>query len=328
MKLLNNRKKAGILSSLLLLCSTSVFAQAPQVLASIKPLQLISQAITDGVTDTQVLLPPGASPHSYSMSFSDARRLRSAEVVFWVGPDMEAFLERSLPSPEKTTTLAMMEIEGIRLRKNNGDEAHTHNHKEDHHHEHHHGEYDPHVWLSSDNGRAMAKAMAQTLSDVDKEHAAQYQKNLARFLKQMDAADQRNQTIVKKLENQPLFVFHDAYGYLQDQYHLNIAGHFTLTPDQKPGGKHLKSLHSRLKAAGRTCVFREPQFQPVQIDSLTRGLPVKVGVLDPLGESVEVRADGYPQFINSLVDNINECLNSVAPAPEKLALKVNPQQNS
>ena len=308
MKLLNNNKLiAGIFSSLLLVSSTSVCAKAPQVLASIKPLQLISQAITEGVTETQILLPPGASPHNYSMRPSDARKLHSAQVVFWVGPAMESFLERTLPSPEKAKTVAMMDIEGIKLRKNGGSEKpEEHNHEEDHGHDH--GDYDPHIWLSSDNGRAMAKAMAKALSDVDKEHAAQYQKNLVGFLKDLDNADKRNEVIVKQLKNQPLFVFHDAYGYLQEQYHLNIAGHFTLNPEQQPGAKRLTALRDQLKAAGDTCIFREPQFQPAYINNITKGLPVKIGVLDPLGEDIKVQPDGYPLFINSLVDNIDQCL--------------------
>ena len=256
MKFLNNNKCiAGMLTSLLLVNCTSVFAKAPQVLASIKPLQLISQAITEGVTDTQILLPPGASPHSYSMRPSDARKLHSAQIVFWVGPAMESFLQRNLPSSEKTVTIAMMDIAGIRLRKSGSDKSEINHSETDQNHDH--GSHDPHIWLSSDNGRVIAKAMAKALSDVDKEHAAQYQDNLAGFLKDLDEVDKRNEAVVKQLKNQPLFVFHDAYGYLQEQYHLNIAGYFTLNPEQQPGAKRLIALRDKLKAAGDTCIFRE-----------------------------------------------------------------------
>lgn len=293
---------------MLLAGSSSAMAKAPQVLASIKPLQLISQAITEGVTDTQVLLPPGASPHNHSLRPSDARKLHSAEVIFWVGPAMESFLERSLPSSKKAVSVAMMNIQGISLRKSGEKTEESEHDHHDHAHHHDHGEYDPHIWLSTDNGRAIAKAMSKTLSEVDIEHAPQYQKNLAKFLANLDEADQRNKGIIEQLENQPLFVFHDAYGYLQDQYHLNVAGHFTLNPEQQPGAKHLTSLRDQLKRSGDTCIFREPQFQPAYIDSITQGLPVRVGVLDPLGDKIKVQPDGYPIFINTLVDNINQCL--------------------
>lgn len=293
----------------LLLTSQFVAASAPNVLTTIKPLQLISQAITDGVTESDVLLPPGASPHSHSLRPSDARKLHSADVIFWVGPDMESFLTRTLPSAEKAKVVAMMESDSITLRKNKEDDGHDH-HDHDHGHDHHHdhGEFDPHLWLSTDNGRAMAKVMTETLTELDKEHASQYKANLQKFLKTLDDADERNQKKLVGLEKTPFFVFHDAYGYLQDQYDLKIGGHFTLNPEQQPGARHLTNLRDTLKSTGKTCIFREPQFQPAYIDRITEGLDVKVGVLDPLGEDIKAEPDGFAQFINTLVDNIKECM--------------------
>lgn len=79
-------------------------AQA-DVLTSIKPLGFIANAITDGVTETKVLLPVTASPHDYSLKPSDVSQLQSAQLVVWVGDGLESFLEKSI---EKTA-----EREGI-----------------------------------------------------------------------------------------------------------------------------------------------------------------------------------------------------------------------
>ncbi len=294
-------KTIGCVFSLLL---TSSFAAAstPNVLTTIKPLQLISQAITDGVTESDVLLPPGASPHSHSLRPSDARKLYSADVIFWIGPDMESFLTRVLPSAKNAKVVSMMESGSITLRKNKEEDGH------DHHDDHDHGKYDPHLWLSTDNGRAMAKVMTKTLSGLDKENANRYNDNLQKFLKTLDDADERNKKKLAGLEKTPFFVFHDAYGYLQDQYGLKIGGHFTLSPEQQPGARHLTSLRNTLRETGKTCIFREPQFQPAYIDRITEGLNVNVGVLDPLGENIEAGPEGFARFINSLVDNIRECM--------------------
>ena len=292
----------------LLVSSQFAVASTPNVLTTIKPLQLISQAITEGVTDSEVLLPPGASPHNHSLRPSDARKLHSADVIFWVGPSMESFLTRTLPSSEKVKIVAMMDAKSIRLRKNNEDDGHDHHHDHDHHHHHDHGDYDPHLWLSTDNGRAMATAMAETLIDIDSKHAEQYKANLNSFLKSLDTADERNKKKLSGFEKRPFFVFHDAYGYLQEQYNLSVAGHFTLNPEQQPGARHLTNLRDTLKSTGKTCIFREPQFQPAYIDRITEGLDVKVGVLDPLGEEIKAGPDGFAQLINSLVDNIEGCM--------------------
>lgn len=64
------------------------------VVASLKPVGFIASAIADGVTETEVLLPDGASEHDYSLRPSDVKRLQNADLVVWVGPEMEAFMQK------------------------------------------------------------------------------------------------------------------------------------------------------------------------------------------------------------------------------------------
>ena len=47
------------------------------VLASVKPLGFITSSIANGVTDTQILVPAGASPHDYSLKLSDVQKVKS-----------------------------------------------------------------------------------------------------------------------------------------------------------------------------------------------------------------------------------------------------------
>ncbi|WP_269078689.1 zinc ABC transporter substrate-binding protein ZnuA [Endozoicomonas elysicola] len=293
---------------LLMTISLSVTAEPLKVLASIKPLQLIAQAITEGVTSTDVLLPPGSSPHSHSLKPSDARKLRNADVIFWVGPSMESFLPKMLTGSKGVVAVSMMDIQGIRLRSSVEDEDHVHQHDE----EHDHGEFDPHIWLSTENARVIAREMTRVLVLADKANKAQYQENLELFIKSMDKTDARNGLKIKQSGNKPFFVFHNAYGYLQDQYGLKVAGYFTLNPEQQPGARHLINLKGQLNEAGASCIFREPQFQPAYIDRLTEGLSVRVGVLDPLAENIESGPASYANFINQLVDNITECIQRAA----------------
>ncbi|VTN09978.1 High-affinity zinc uptake system protein znuA precursor [Raoultella terrigena] len=84
------------LSAVFLFTQTSAANAA--VVASMKPLGFIASAIADGVTDTQVLLPDGASEHDYSLRPSDAKRLQNADLVVWIGPEMEAFMDKSTQS--------------------------------------------------------------------------------------------------------------------------------------------------------------------------------------------------------------------------------------
>src|SRR5690606_16899762 len=80
----------------------SLAAQAEvRVLTRIKPLQLIAAAVQGETGRPEVLLPPGASPHHFALRPSDVRRVQGADLLYWIGPDMENFLPRVLEGRER-----------------------------------------------------------------------------------------------------------------------------------------------------------------------------------------------------------------------------------
>ena len=254
------------------LAANATSGDAPKVLVSIKPLQMIAAALTDGITEPDVLLEPGTSPHDYSMKPSDVKKIANADFIFWVGEDLERFLEKPLDRFSNTfSVLAVMDAPGVKIRKfsetNEHDEHESRevHHKGHHEHDHDHGNHDPHVWLAPENALAIAKAMEKSLIAEDKNHAEVYQANYRKFEKQVNAVDQRSQQILKPLADKGFFVFHDAWGYFTDHHNLRVAGIFTLSPEQQPGARHMLDIRKKLAAEGDTCLFREPQFQPAYL---------------------------------------------------------------
>lgn len=76
--------------------SSQLMAKEFNVVTSVKPLQLIVQELTQGVTTPHVLLPAGASPHDYALKPSDVKKIHDADLVIWVGPELETFMARML----------------------------------------------------------------------------------------------------------------------------------------------------------------------------------------------------------------------------------------
>ncbi|OBW91946.1 zinc ABC transporter substrate-binding protein, partial [Gallibacterium genomosp. 3] len=103
------------------------------ILTSVRPLGFIASSIADGVTQTQVLVPAGASPHDYSLKPSDAKRVRDAEFVLWVGEDIDAFLEKSIEKRDPKTVLTISDIKGLESLLGETS-AHHHDHDHDHNH--------------------------------------------------------------------------------------------------------------------------------------------------------------------------------------------------
>lgn len=281
-----------------------------KVLTSIKPLQLIAAAVQDGVGSPDVLLPPGASPHHYALRPSDVRRLGGADLFYWIGPQMENFLERPLQSRSKPT-VAVATLPGLKLRHFAADESGSHDDADEHDHDHSPGSLDEHLWLSSANARVIAASMAADLSKADPTNAARYQANAQAFATRLDAVDAKLKAQVAPIVGKPFFVFHEAFDYFEDAYGLKHAGVFTVAAEVQPGAQHVAAMRARLQQVGKTCVFSEPPMRPRLAETLTAGLPVKLAELDALGGFNAATANGYEQLLSKLGDDLVGCLGSL-----------------
>jgi zinc transport system substrate-binding protein len=285
-----------------------VQAQAEvRVLTSIKPLQQIAAAVQDGVGSPEVLLPPGASPHHYALRPSDVRRVGDAELLYWIGPDMEGFLPRVLKTRSKPS-VAVQELPGLHLR-HFGEDSHSHDEDgDDHDHDHRPGSLDAHLWLSSVNARVIAAKMAADLSGIDPANATRYQSNLKTFNERLDALDARLKKRLAAISAKPFFVFHEAFDYFESAYGLKHAGVFSVAAEVQPGAQHVAAMRKRLQEAGKTCVFSEPPLRPRLAETLTAGLPVTLAELDALGGTAPASAQGYEQLLETLGNDLAGCL--------------------
>ncbi|KNC09663.1 zinc ABC transporter substrate-binding protein [Klebsiella sp. RIT-PI-d] len=284
------------------------------VVASIKPLGFIAAAIADGVTDTQVLLPDGASEHDYSLRPSDVKRIKNADLVVWIGPDMEAFMTKSVqgtPEAKKVTIADLAKVKPL-LQKGHDDDDDEHGHdgdegeKGDHHH--HHGDYNMHLWLSPEIAKASAVAIHQKLVELMPQSRATLDANLQAFEDNLAATDKQVGTELAPLKGKGYFVFHDAYGYYEKHYGLTPLGHFTVNPEIQPGAQRLHEIRTQLVEQKATCVFAEPQFRPAVVEAVARGTSVRMGTLDPLGTSIKLGKESYSQFLTQLANQYASCL--------------------
>lgn len=309
-------------------------AEPPKVLTTLKPLQLITTAITEGVTTPELLLGANTSPHDYQMKPSDMKKLASADLVIWVGPSMENFLVKPLSRQDVLLTLQDVVDEDTEVSQDeHGHENHQHeedahhashdSHQDDHHkdheddhaeevqddhHGHSHGGTDPHIWLSPDSAEKIAVAISQKLSEIDPAHSSLYDANLEKFTTELTQLDLRISQQLSSLQGIGYFVFHDAYSQFESHYGLNHLDAFTLSPEIKPGAKKLNSIRNAILDRQVACVFKEPQFTPAVVTAITKGLDVNIGELDPLASNVEVSASGYFGFLQSLADSFEQCL--------------------
>ncbi|MGY5611935.1 zinc ABC transporter substrate-binding protein ZnuA [Vibrio brasiliensis] len=273
-------------------------ANATQVLTSIKPIQLIAIEIMQNTSSPEVILASNTSPHDYALRPSDVKRIRNADVIIWFGKDLEPFLSKVVEGQSNVLTLS--KIEGLELREYQGDH-HDHD-------GHDHGSHDPHFWLGYKPTMQVAKAIADMLAGMDAANAQVYADNLKVFEDKLAAQQQAIEKQLTPIKQDGYFVFHDAYGYFEQDFGLNQLGFFTVSPDRKPGAKTLISIRKALASEQAKCVFSEPQFTPAVVESVTRGSNAKVGVLDPIGSDVQAVSGGYFVLKQNLADSFSHCL--------------------
>jgi len=291
-------------------------AAAPVVVTSIKPVHSLVSAIMQGVGTPELIVDGAASPHTYNLKPSNARALQNAKVVFWVGPGLEAFLEKPLEAIGSDAVVAELDkapgLTKLKFREGGAFEPHDHgDHSDGDDHDgdgHDHGAFDTHLWLDPQNARAMAAEITTTLVAADPANALTYQANAKALDDRLDALDKEITGIVSPVKDKPFIVFHDAYQYFEHRYHVRVAGSITVSPETIPGAERIAEIHKKVGELGATCVFAEPQFQPRLIDVVIEGTKAKAGVLDPEAATLDAGPDLYFNLMRGIANSMKDCL--------------------
>lgn len=322
-----------LMASVAIAAAASGATAAPDVVVSIKPVHSLVAAIMRGVGEPQLIVDGAASPHTYNLRPSNARKLEKADVVFWVGPGLEAFLEKPLEALASKATVVELEdakgLEKLPFREggpfeahDHGDEGHethdghaeeegAHDHGHDHaegHEDHDHGAYDTHLWLDPENAKAMAQTIETALIATDAGNAATYQANTKKLIDDLDALDAELKETVKPVKDKPFIVFHDAYQYFEHRYGVKTAGSITVSPETLPGADRVKQMQEKVRQLGATCVFAEPQFEPKLISVITEGTAAKSATLDPEAATLEPGPNLYFKLMRGIAGSLKDCL--------------------
>ena len=338
---MKNLKKLTIIITILSLVSfiTPVNAEV-KVVTSIKPLHSLASYLMDGVGKPDLIVDGYATPHGFSMKPSHAKMLQNADLIFWVGEDLENFLEKPLNSiAKKAEKIELMDIKGLNVlsfrernifdeHDNHDDrEGHAKKKKDDHddhddhdghakkkkdehddhddHEEHGHGEYDPHIWLDPINAKVILNEMTEHLIENDSKNTSTYKSNLDKALKDIDKLTMNVMTELNQSVSS--IVFHDAYQYFEKRFNVNILGAFTVNTDVMPGAEQLAQIREIIEHDKVSCVFSEPQFNPDIIKAVAKDMNIKTGVIDPLGATLDSGKDLYFNLIRNMSASFKGC---------------------
>lgn len=328
-----------LLSASLLVATSAAGHAAPKVVASIKPVHSLVASVMQGIGEPQLIIEGAGSPHTYSLRPSQARALQDADLIFWIGHELEAFLEKPVETiGTGAKSVELIDAHGLvklPFREGGAFEAHDHgdhggehggehghaDHDEDKHddhaghdhghddsHGHAHGAFDAHIWLDPENAKAMVMEIAEALSEADPDNTAAYEANAAKTVERIETMRADIDARLTPLRGKGFIVFHDGYQYFEKRFDVTASGSITVSPEVMPGAERVAEIKARIGELGATCVFAEPQFEPKLIQVVTEGTDARSGFLDPLGAELADGPDLYFGLIDGLASSMEQCL--------------------
>ncbi len=346
--------------ALLFMASTSVFsteavAATPtassskpvrdlRVLTSIKPLQLIIASLIAEGDQLELLMDSASSPHSYTIKPSDARKIRRADVIVWVGEDLESNLVKVLGNfnalKNNSSTVEIMELMVLLEKLIKGQSAQNSRaykfdladyadytnyegagqdskaskgskkaDRNSHNHDHaDHNDADVHIWLYPPLVERVAFLVSEKLQAMNPSKEQEYQKNLQVFTEQLKIRMDLLSNKLTQFDGAGFASIHNGFELFANFFSLNYGGYIMDEHSAVFSPKQLSHIRQKILDEELNCIFEEPLFNSKALDGLTTLSKVNRQEVDILGGNIGVSAQGYFVFMDKLVADTISCM--------------------
>lgn len=233
------------------------------VVCSFYPVYIIALNVADGIEGVRVtnMIPPVTGClHDYSATAADMKNLENAGIFLFSGAGMESFIDKIAGKYPLLKTAELSS--GITLIKNVSGG-------------------NPHVWVSVSNAIAMTRNCAAALSGADKKHADQYQKNAAKYIRELTELKSGMKAGLEKFSGKKIITFHEAFPYFAEEFNLEIAAVIEREPGSEPSAKELADTINLIRRTGIKSIFAEPQYPAASAGVIARETGAQVFTLDP-----------------------------------------------
>lgn len=284
-------------------------ADSPRVLVSIAPLHSLVAQVMDGVAEPELVYETSQSPHSSAMTPRQLKAVVEADLLFWIGPELETALARLMPRlQDDARAFELHDFDaGMTLLPMRDTLFATRGTGPDH--EHDHGDLDPHIWLSLENAGVFVDFVEARLIEHDPDHRDDYETNADQTRTRLTALAEQLDVLLGQSRETPYILFHDGFQYFELDQDLNGLGALVLNPDIPPGPRTIARLRDLAAPLERVCLFREPQYSERWLSPLVSELDkATLGTIDPLGQLSEPGTGLYADMMLRLASDLAACL--------------------
>jgi len=229
-----------------------------RVVVSIVPLADFAKNVGGEKIDVTVMVPPGASPHTYEPTPTQMVELSEAEAYIKVGSGVEfeiVWMDKLIDQNPDMLVIDCSKDVALMGK-------------------------DPHIWLSPKNAQKMVGNICNGLIEVDPENKHYYIQNMTTYFDNLDDLDTDIKNGLLGVENRTFMVYHPAFGYFARDYDLTMIP--IAKEGKEPTAEGLAKLIEQAKANNIKLVFASPQFNVENARTIAQEIGGRVAFIDPL----------------------------------------------
>jgi zinc transport system substrate-binding protein len=270
-----------------------------RIVASFMPMYIFTSNVIKGVegVSLEILLPPGgASPHDYSMTPRDMKKLADADLLVMNGLGIESFMGDSyrnvnaklkiITASQGIETLPDIPSDRMLVGGGSGDS---------------HGVSNPHVWVSPARAAMEVKNIGEGLAAFDPANADAYRKNAEEYAAQLNKIAELYRQTLAGAKNRKIVTVHNAFDYLAFDMGLQVVAVLRVDSSAEPSAAELVNITNTIKAQAPVAIFTEPQFSDKLAKMLSQETGVPIFSLNPV-DTGELN-DNY--YIQTMIINLD-----------------------
>ena len=232
-------------------------------------------------------------PHYVEILPSYMLKVRRADIYFMVGMELDLWAQQIIDGSRNRKVMVVdcsveinkMEVPTGQIDASMGDIHRFGN---------------PHYWLDPENGKLIARMVAEKLINHDSKNAEQYQSNLTQFENDLNSAISIWTKRFSDLRNKNIIFYHNSWPYFSKRFGLITVGFLEPKPGITPSPSQLNQVINQIKENEIEVIASESYFSdraPKFIESKTNVITVK------LAQSVGA-IEGADSYINLFETNL------------------------
>ena len=289
------RFSAPLLMALLLAVPSSVLASSDQlrVVASIKPVHSILSGLMKGAREPELIVATGQTPYGYELTPEQQKSLAAADLVVWVGPELEKFLIDPLQGlPAKTRVITLLDSPGLKILPSLQDDDAR----------------DPFFWLDSRNAIILIDELTRELIAGDPGRAHLFRRNRDALFAKVAELDRRLEYGYRGLKGGAALAYYNTLAYFEQAYALKIGGMLRPSPEVPVDAGRLLQERAKLAAGEYACLFTEANMEMPELPLLSKDIEINVVELDSFGSTLTPGENLYLELMDHNTSLIKACV--------------------